>query len=759
MSQLTCTAGGCTGSFEDGYCNVCGCAETAVAPQAAQGAAASSRTSYSKTHGGLASKKTSGTQLSGVTLTGAATGATRATRASRNSRGSASLRSLGLGLVDVPEVPRADPTKSLMAEAKVPPQKRICSGYLPSGSACGTVLDKREKGFCPNCRTQYNFQPGLETGELVAGQYEVQGAIAFGGMGWIYLARDVTLGRYVVLKGLVNQSDASLAAAAVAERQFLAEVKHANIVGVYTCVQHQNSRGSAAYTVMEYVGGRTLKSLCKERGALPVAEVLAYMHRVLAAFSYMHSIGLIYNDFKPDNVMFEDGDIKVIDLGGVTRASDTDGDIYSTVGYAAPELATRGPSPSSDLYTIGRTIAVLCTEFRGFQDVNQHTLFTPDQEPVFQRYDSFYRFLVKACHENPDLRYQSAEEMAEQLAGVLRDVVSIDTAGNVGGESNIFGPDTLVEREADALDLLDAASLPRLKPDLRDPAAAMILTGLTAIAGGASKGGRERQRALLEKVMEQYPDSHEAQLALAKNQIDLEQYAEAEATLKAVEAADGFDWRVIWYRGASFLARGMYVEAYQAFDTCYGEVPGEVAPKVAMALCAELAGNADEARALFGHIAQRDNNASTAVFGLARNLARAGMRKQAVDAYAMVPVTSSMYVDAQKAIARVLIDTSRARPEADDIALAARTMEALVLTGVEKLNMVQSIFAAALDYVMAAKKPLTLGDGQNQEELSEAAVRLKLESSYRDLARMTHDRDERYRLVDLANQVRPRSKW
>ena len=118
-----------------------------------------------------------------------------------------------------------------------------------------------------------------------------------------------------------------------------------------------------------------------------------------------------------------------------------------------------------------------------------------------------------------------------------------------------------------------------------------------------------------------------------------------------------------------------------------------------------------------------------------------------------------MYVDAQKAIARVLIDTSRARPEADDIALAARTMEALVLTGVEKLNMVQSIFAAALDYVVAAKKPLTLGDGQNQEELSEAAVRLKLESSYRDLARMTHDRDERYRLVDLANQVRPRSKW
>src|SRR5262249_25297659 len=264
-------------------------------------------------------------------------------RGSAGSRLSGTRRNLGLGLVTVPDIPKGDPLAALMKEAKVPDNKRVCTGYKPDGSPCETPLTKREKGFCPTCRTRYNFIPGLDTEELVAGQYRVKGCIAFGGMGWIYLCLDETLNRYVVLKGLVNQDDKSLADAAVAERQFLAEVKHANIVSVYTCVQHTNAKGSAAYTVMEYVGGKTLKSL-RKAGPLPVGEVLAYMYPVLGAFGYLHANGLIYNDFKPDNCMVEDGDIKVIDLGGVCRVTQTDGDIYSTVGYAAPELATTGPS-------------------------------------------------------------------------------------------------------------------------------------------------------------------------------------------------------------------------------------------------------------------------------------------------------------------------------------------------------------------------------------------------------------------------------
>lgn len=733
-----CSDTNCPGLYEDGYCNTCGNAASAGSPNQTvpNGNSHRSRSSRRDT------AKTSGTQLTGIS-------STTTSRVSRGTRVTAAHRQLGLGLVVVPEVPKSDPLKALMPEAKVPAPKRICAGYLKSGDPCGNVLDKREKGFCPKCQTKYNFIPGLETGELVAGQYEVLGCIAFGGMGWIYLAKDVTLQRYVVLKGLVNQDDKALAEAAVAERQFLAEVKHANIVGVYTCVQHANSRGSAAYTVMEYVGGRTLKSLRKERGPLPVAEVLAYMHCVLGAFSYMHRNGLIYNDFKPDNVMLEVDDIKVIDLGGVTRFSATDGDIYSTVGYAAPELATKGPSPASDIYTLARTMAVLCTEFRGFQTSHEHQLRTPDEEPVYAKYDSFYRFLLKATHKNPNMRFQNCDEMDEQLLGVMRDAVAIDSGNPCPGTSNRFSADTMVERDGAKQASVDIYSLPRLRMDTQDPAAVIILNGM---------GGNDlkRQEGVIRRTLEQYPDSQEARLALAKNQIEQGQFAEAEAMLKEVEAADGFDWRVIWYRGMSFMAQGQYDNAQSAFETCFDEVPGELAPRLAIAVVSDLKKDADDAVHFYQAVSRVDHGYTTAVFAQARLLAGQGKIDEAVAALSLVPQTSSLYFDAQKTLAKVLIDNNGQPSGADQLNRAAETIEALVLTGAEKVHMAKELFTAALTFVLTGKSgSLKLLN----EEVKERDVRARLEAAYRDLARLAHDESEKIRLIDLANQVRPRTTF
>jgi len=740
INGAKCGDAACQGLYEDGYCNTCGNAATA-APSSTASPATPAGLSH-RTGGSRISNKTSGTALSGVA-------SATSTRVSRGTRVSTSQRQLGLGLVAVPVIPKSDPLKALMAEAKVPANKRICGGYLKSGDPCGNVLDKREKGFCPKCQTKYNFIAGLDKGELVAGQYEVLGCIAFGGMGWIYLAKDITLARYVVLKGLVNQDDKALAEAAVAERQFLAEVKHANIVGVYTCVQHANAKGSAAYTVMEYVGGRTLKSLRKERGPLPIAEVAAYMHCVLGAFGYMHRLGLIYNDFKPDNVMLEVDDIKVIDLGGVTRASNTDGDIYSTVGYAAPELATKGPSPASDIYTLARTMAVLCTEFKGFQTTNEHKLLTPDEEPVYAQYESFYRFLLKATHENPNMRFQSADEMDEQLLGVMRDAVAIDSGKACPGKSNRFTHDRLNDRDVAQQQVVDMGSLPRLLLDTQDPAATIILNGL---------GGNDlkRQEGVIVSALEQYPDSHEAKLALARNLIEQGQYDKGEATLKEIEAIDAFDWRVIWYRGVSFLARGQYDNALSAFDTCFDEVPGELAPRLALAVVSELKKSADDAIHFYRSVSRVDPGYATALFGQARLLAAQGKTNEAVVALAMVPQTSSLYVDAQKALAKTLINGSgNQKPAADDLNKAAQTIEALVLTGIEKLTMVQELFTAALSYVTSKQGALKLLD----KEVPEMEVRTRLEAAYRDLARLAHDEGERIRLVDLANQVRPRTAF
>ena len=102
--------------------------------------------------------------------------------------------------------------------------------------------------------------------------------------------------------------------------------------------------------------------------------------------------------------------------------------MFGTVGYQAPEIAAAGPSVASDLFTVGRTLAVLCIDFRGYQSTYRFTLPPPRTVPLFARYDSLYRFLLKGTAADPDERFQSAEEMADQLYGVLREIVA-DAAG------------------------------------------------------------------------------------------------------------------------------------------------------------------------------------------------------------------------------------------------------------------------------------------------------------------------------------------
>ena len=202
----------------------------------------------------------------------------------------------------------------------------------------------RTAGFCPKCGNQFDFTPKLNAGDLVGGQYEVAGCLAHGGLGWIYLARDRNVSdRWVVLKGLLNSGDPDALAAAIAEQQFLAQVEHPLIVEIYNFVTHEG----AGYIVMEYVGGRSLKQMLKDRmransGAydpLPVDQALAYILEILPAFEYLHDLGLVYCDFKPDNVIQVGDAVKLIDLGGVRRIDDQDSAIFGTVGYQAPEVA------------------------------------------------------------------------------------------------------------------------------------------------------------------------------------------------------------------------------------------------------------------------------------------------------------------------------------------------------------------------------------------------------------------------------------
>jgi serine/threonine-protein kinase PknG len=633
-------------------------------------------------------------------------------------------------------------------------------------------------GFCANCGHPYSFTPKLQPGDLLGGQYEVLGCLAHGGLGWIYLAKDRNVSdSWRVLKGLLNTGDADAMAAAVAERQFLAAVDHPNIVRIYNFVQHTDPRTgeTAGYIVMEYVGGRSLREiLLGERKAgrsVPVEHALAYALEVLRAFGYLHGLGLVYCDFKPDNVLQSEEMLKLIDMGGVRRIDDEDGPIYGTLGYQAPEIESEGPSRSSDLYTVGRALAVLTFDFTGYNSRYQDTLPDPATVPLLAQQESFYRLLRRATGPNPRRRFASAGEMAGQVTGVLREVLATGDGNPRPSFSLLFSPELqAVGTEAGEMEGTDwatavdarplatqiAAGLPVPQVNVTDPAAGYLATlstldpgQLTAALSAAARGEAGTPPAVAE--------SAETRLALARALIvtgDLDQAASTLTELATGVHAD--DWRITWYRGVRELAAEKPEAAQADFDAVYDQLPGELAPQLALGFAAEAAGDQRTAARYFGRVWTVDRSHVSAAFGLARTRLAADDRPAAVAAVAAVPPTSSQYVTAQiTAIRMHLTRLGRSTVTAGDLREAAGRLDRLTLDASRREYLRSEILLAALDSVTAGQ---AVGDDRLLGcEPTEQALRSGLEQSYRTLARTAPNQAQRIALVDRANGVRPRT--
>ncbi|MFE9854486.1 tetratricopeptide repeat protein [Streptomyces sp. NPDC005780] len=478
-----CQRPACEGSYEDMgggelYCDTCGLAPV-VSPngmvsspptgiagggRGSRGSNSSSARSSSQASSRASSRSSSRSSTSrrsvsgrlSRALSGSTTSRSVSVRSSAKSTGASGRNRLGAGLVLVPDVPRPDPRTAVMENPEVPERKRFCSRSdcgAPVGRARGERPGRTE-GFCTKCGHPYSFVPKLQGGDIVHGQYEVAGCLAHGGLGWVYLAVDRAVSdRWVVLKGLLDTGDQDAMAAAISERRFLAEIEHSNIVRIYNFVEHLDQRTGSldGYIVMEYVGGKALKEIANERRTptgkrdpLPVEQACAFGIEALEALGHLHSRNLLYCDFKVDNAIQTEDQLKLIDMGAVRRMDDEESAIYGTVGYQAPEVAEAGPSVASDLYTVARTLAVLTFDFQGYTNVFVDSLPDPDNIEVFRTYESFYRLLVRATDPDPVRRFASAAEMAEQLTGVLREVVSIQTGRPRPALSTLFGAELRV---------------------------------------------------------------------------------------------------------------------------------------------------------------------------------------------------------------------------------------------------------------------------------------------------------------------------
>jgi serine/threonine-protein kinase PknG len=732
-----CTQPGCTGTIVDGYCDVCGSPAPipAIQSTAADEAPVSAAAPASAITGG--SSRLQATALGSQRASGSGSTITKRVRS-----GSVRLRSarLGAGLTRVPPAPVIDAAQAIMKNPQVPEEKRNCPNC---GSPVGRSRDGqpgRTEGFCPKCGNQFSFTPKLKPGDLVANQYEVAGCLAHGGLGWIYLAKDRNVSdRWVVLKGLLNTGDKDALAVAIVEKQFLAQVEHPLIVEIYNFVTHAD----AGYIVMEYVGGTSLKQILKDRmranngkfDPLPVDQALAYILEILPAFSYLHDLGLIYCDFKPDNLIQVGDAVKLIDLGGVRRVDDQESAIYGTVGYQAPEVAQVGPSVASDIYTIGRTLVVLMMEFKGYQSRYVASLPPVAETPLFETHDSLYRLLAKACATDPADRFASVDEFRVQLLGVLREVVAQRTPGT----ALTSAASVLFEAPAITSEALEWYELPALRVDTSDPQYAWL-------SNIAVEDPAERLAVLREAPAA----TAEIRLAQAHAALQLRRRDLVDQIVNEMLAEDPWEWRAVWVSGLAALDAGDFAAAQSSFNAVYGQVPGELAAKLALALACERGGEGDIAEGLYRICASTDANyVAPAAFGMARIRAARGDVPGAVEALDLVPSTSRSYPEARRMRALQLYESGQGLPA---LAQAMDSINGVQLDPRERGELTAQILERAISEV--GKNGSTSGLKVGPYAASEDSLRDGLEATYRQLAGMETDEPRRYALVDKANAVR-----
>ncbi|WP_067606417.1 Stk1 family PASTA domain-containing Ser/Thr kinase [Nocardiopsis listeri] len=190
-------------------------------------------------------------------------------------------------------------------------------------------------------------------------RYFVESRIAGGGMATVYVAHDLRLDRRLALKVMHPSlaQDPSFVQRFINEAHSVAKLSHPNVVQVFDQGEDQGH----VFLAMEYVPGRTLRDLLKERGRLPSRQALNFMAPVLAALGAAHQAGMVHRDVKPENVLItEDGRVKVADFGlaraveqsnqGLTRT----GTLMGTAAYLAPEQIEKGVADArSDVYAAG----------------------------------------------------------------------------------------------------------------------------------------------------------------------------------------------------------------------------------------------------------------------------------------------------------------------------------------------------------------------------------------------------------------------
>ncbi len=373
---------------------------------------------------------------------------------------------------------------------------------------CGTEYPLSER-FCPRDGTALrsaNAQADL-LGSVVAERYHILKKLGEGGMGTVYLAEHVKMGRKSALK-VMNpgmNTDPDAIARFNREASNASRLSHPNICGIY---DFGETPDGLIYLAMEFIEGQALTSLIEKGGALQPARAASIIHQTADALQVAHDAGIVHRDLKPDNIMIaktrDGGDlVKVVDFG-IAKASSSDaqkvtktGLVVGTPEYMSPEqLAGDKLDGRSDTYSLA-LVAFNC--LTGKLPFPAETV----QESMIMRLTDRPRYLAevrpevawpaalqatldKALSRDANERYTSAAQFGREFAAAIANMpstVAAEAGTQVLGAQEV--PRTKVTRPSGhATVAIDAAAT---KP-ARRPAAAPTQAQPTAAAAAERKG-------------------------------------------------------------------------------------------------------------------------------------------------------------------------------------------------------------------------------------------------------------------------------
>jgi len=338
---------------------------------------------------------------------------------------------------------------------------------------------------------------------LCFGDFQVKKKIAEGGMGQIYLARQISLDRDVALKILPERfaRDSSFKARFEREAREAARLNHPNIISVYA----YGIKDGIPYFAMEFVEGEDLSRLLKKRGKFPVQEALRIAKEVAKALEAAHKKGIVHRDIKPSNIMLkEDGSVKVTDFGlakavgsrtMVTQAHT----ILGTPHYMSPEQGKGGKVDiRSDIYSLGVVLFELLSGRVPFHSDTPTSLIymhVHEQPPSLREKNpevppAVDALVMKMLAKEPGERFQTPAELIKAIEAVESGATVVSADAPMTLEIGMDG----------------ALTVERVEPKKEQKSALIIVAVLLLIVAGAGltvfflSGGKESGESVVTVV-------------------------------------------------------------------------------------------------------------------------------------------------------------------------------------------------------------------------------------------------------------------